>query len=125
MNNQSLFLTFGILVLLSMGCVHDFEINVDRELRQAVSAHSPSGSFSEYILPESDDYAALPNQDPKNPITEAKVRLGKMLFFETGLGVEAEHPLSRSTYSCATCHIPERGFTAGRFQGIADGPLLK
>jgi cytochrome c peroxidase len=95
---------------------------VDRELRQAVEAHSPTG-VSNFIMPESDDYTALPNQDPKNPITEIKVDLGKMLFFETGLAQEAGNPILRSTYSCSSCHIPERSFTAGRFQGIADGAI--
>jgi cytochrome c peroxidase len=28
---------------------------------------------------------------------------------------------SYETYSCATCHIPEKGFLPGRIQGIADG----
>jgi len=123
MKKPSHYLSFIAIMLFTAGCVHDYEINVDKELRQAVAAHSTSGSSTEYILPESDDYASLPNQDPKNPITESKVRLGKMLFFETGLGVEAEHPLSRATYSCATCHMPERGYSAGRFQGIADGAI--
>ena len=122
---KKLLLLFPICaaVLLIASCVHDYEIDLDRELRQAVSANSTTGSFASYIMPESDDYASLPNQDPKNPVTREKVDLGRMLFFETGLGLEPFKAVSRATYSCASCHIPERSFTAGRFQGIADGAL--
>jgi cytochrome c peroxidase len=74
-------------------------------------------------MPESDDYASLPNQDPKNPVTAEKVALGQLLFFETGLGLAPQYPESKETYSCSSCHIPSRGFTAGRFQGIADGAV--
>src|SRR5690606_34929124 len=76
-----------------------------------------------YILPASNDYSQIPNQDPKNPITAEKVELGRMLFFETGIGLEPKYGVSNQTYSCSSCHIPERGFTAGRFQGIADGAV--
>ena len=74
-------------------------------------------------MPESDDYASLPNQDAKNPVTAAKVELGRMLFFETGIGLEPKYNVSKAAYSCSSCHNPDRGFTAGRFQGIADGAL--
>ena len=96
---------------------------LDYELTQVISNRTQSGSIADFILPESDDYAALPNQDPKNPVTAAKVNLGKMLFFETGLALEPTYPVSKIAYSCSSCHIPQRGFTAGRFQGVADGAI--
>ncbi len=74
-------------------------------------------------MTSSDDYSSLPNQDSKNPITSEKVKLGKMLFFETGFGLEPKYNVSMQGYSCASCHVPERGFTAGRFQGIGDGAI--
>lgn len=40
-----------------------------------------------------------------NPITEAKVKLGKKLFFDRRLSLN-------NTQSCAMCHIPEQGFTS-------------
>jgi cytochrome c peroxidase len=40
---------------------------------------------------------------PDNPLTEEKIRLGKRLFFEKSLSQD-------STISCASCHIPEKGF---------------
>ena len=123
MRKSLFYLTVCVTVTLLAACEHEYVFNIDRELRQAVSAHSTTNSYTSFIMPESDDYASLPNQDPKNPVTQAKVNLGKMLFFETGLGQEPHNPISRSTYSCSSCHIPERGFTAGRFQGIADGAI--
>lgn len=114
------FLLLSIL-LFFLACTHVIEIDLDQSLRETLDQTSLQGSYESYIMPASNDYAALPNQDVKNPITPAKVTLGKMLFFETGLGLEPKYGVSSESYSCATCHIPERGFTAGRFQGIADG----
>ena len=42
-----------------------------------------------------------------NPITAAKVELGRRLFFDTRLSRDF-------TVACATCHHPERAFTDGR-----------
>lgn len=120
--------TFTVLLMLSLGtyfvsCVHDQETSTDSLLELTLNKKSPTGSYQGYVMPESDNFAALPNQDPKNPVTAAKVALGKMLFFETGLGLEPKYSVSKVAYSCSSCHIPARGFTAGRFQGIADGAL--
>ncbi len=120
--------TVIILLVLSLGtyfisCVHDTETSTDTLLELTLDKKSPTDSYQGYIMPESDNYAALPNQDAKNPVTEAKVNLGKMLFFETGLGLEPKYAVSKVAYSCSSCHVPSRGFTAGIFQGIADGGL--
>ena len=104
-----------------LACTHEPEL--DFQLEQTLNQYSQTGSYEWYIMPASDDYAALPNQDPKNPVTEAKVRLGKMLFFEPGLALENKFPVSKISYSCSSCHIPSQSFTAGRFQGIADGAV--
>lgn len=40
-----------------------------------------------------------------NPITRAKVELGRKLFFDRRLSLN-------NTFSCAMCHIPEQGFTS-------------
>lgn len=42
-----------------------------------------------------------------NPMTEAKVALGKALYFDTRLSAD-------NTVSCATCHDPRRAFTDGK-----------
>jgi len=38
-----------------------------------------------------------------NPLNEEKIKLGKRLFFEKTLSVD-------SSISCASCHVPEKGF---------------
>ncbi|MBK8921818.1 MAG: c-type cytochrome [Saprospirales bacterium] len=106
-----------------LSCVHERETSLDASLEDMISQRSATGSYHEFILPDGTDYAALPNQDPQNPVTAAKVELGRMLFFETGLGLEPKYEVSKVAYSCSSCHVPQRGFTAGRFQGIADGAL--
>lgn len=40
-----------------------------------------------------------------NPITSAKIDLGKKLFYDRRLSLN-------NTFSCAMCHIPEQGFTS-------------
>jgi cytochrome c peroxidase len=56
---------------------------------------------------------SLPKGFPKprvprgNPMTEAKVELGKHLFYDTRMSVNGKA-------SCATCHKQELAFTDGR-----------
>jgi len=119
--------TIAFLLLVTTGyflsCVHDPYVNLDNELESLLSQRAQTGSYEFFILPQSNDFAALPNQDVKNPVTQAKADLGKLLFFETGLALEPKYPISKIAYSCSSCHVPQRSFTAGRFQGIADGAL--
>lgn len=126
LNNMKRTLTLLAAIALStylLSCAHDASARLDLQLTDLLDIHSKTGSSDWYIMPESDDYASLPNQDPKNPVTANKVRLGKMLFFETGIGLEAKYTFETATYSCSSCHVPERSFTAGRFQGVADGGI--
>ncbi|MGH8497215.1 MAG: cytochrome c peroxidase [Methylococcales bacterium] len=46
-----------------------------------------------------------PSGDSANPITRAKIELGRKLFFDRRLS-------ANNTFSCAMCHIPEQGFTS-------------
>ena len=50
---------------------------------------------------------APPPVPEDNPMTPAKVELGRQLFFDARLS-------SDGTVSCATCHNPVMGFTDGR-----------
>ena len=95
---------------------------LDATLESVMNNASPENTYTSFIMPESGDYAAL-LQDPQNTITEEKVLLGKFLFFETGLGLDAIKETGEQTYSCASCHVPDRGFMPGRVQGIADGGI--
>jgi len=112
---------FSVFAIFS--CVHDPGDVDELSLRKRLIETSPTGSLGYYIMPDESDYANIPNQDPHNPITSEKVELGRLLYFETGL---AQNPLKEScyeTYSCSSCHIPEKGFLPGRMQGIADGAV--
>lgn len=119
------FLLFALAFAATIfSCVKEHPTKkIDLELTSALNSASQTGSYAGYIMPESDDYASIPNQDAKNLLSDAKVELGKMLFFETGIGVHPKYPVSKETYSCSSCHVPEKSFTAGRFQGIADGAI--
>ncbi|HPQ20720.1 MAG TPA: cytochrome c peroxidase [Saprospiraceae bacterium] len=113
------------LILFLGSCSKDkmpSSTDLDNQLRQNIRNASPDGTLEYYILPNEKDLSAIP-QEPKNPLTEVKVKLGNMLYFETGLANKALFPESNGTYSCSTCHIAEAGFKPGLYQGIADGGL--
>jgi len=95
---------------------------IDTELERQISSYSSTGDISYYILPAENDYSSIP-QDPKNILSAEKVQLGKFLFFETAFGINSQHDSGESTYSCASCHIPEKGFRPDNVQGIADGGI--
>lgn len=44
---------------------------------------------------------------PDNPLTAQKVELGRLLFFDRRLS-------RNNTIACASCHLPEKGFTDGK-----------
>lgn len=118
------FIVFGFLVSI-FGCTKDQmppSTDVDNQLRAFMKSTAENGRIDYYELPDETDLQNIP-QDPKNPLTQAKVDLGKLLFFDTGLGMDAKHPSGIGTYSCASCHIPTAGFRPGRAQGIADGGM--
>ena len=78
----------------------------------AADSNSSTSSF-EIKLPlgiPRDLWAYFIPQD--NPMTAAKVELGRRLFFEPRLSADG-------TVSCATCHDPKRAFTDGK--RIAEG----
>ena len=89
--------SFTLLLLLGIfayfvSCKQDEGQQADKDLEDALNSYSKTGSYQGYIMPDGIDLSALPNQDPKNPVTQAKVQLGKMLFFETGIGLENKYP---------------------------------
>ena len=118
---------FGlVLAICVVGCLDEKIIDetlIDDQLLATIDQASITGSYSHFILPDDGDYLSIPNQDPSNPVTKEKVELGKMMFFETGFALKPFNETAVGTYSCATCHVPEAGYTPGRFQGIADGGI--
>ncbi|MGB0166073.1 MAG: cytochrome-c peroxidase [Luteibaculum sp.] len=95
---------------------------IDQDLANALIQHAPNSSLQDFVLPDEGELAAFP-ADPRNPISQAKVELGKMLFHETGLGVDAKFDASKQKFSCASCHHAQAGFQAGVQQGLSDGGI--
>ena len=120
--NKFFYIIFGMAILL-YACQHESILTHEDTLRRAIALTATSESLDEYILPDGKDLSKIPNQDVKNPLTADKVALGKMLFFEPGIGLVGKNPILKQTYSCSSCHVPSMGFTAGRLQGIADGGI--
>ena len=115
----------SLLALLFTGCEFFDHYDtggshLDENLEAVLVEASEGNGVSYFLLPESDDFYAIP-QDPNNPVTPVKVELGKLLFHETGLLVNPKRPEGRLTASCASCHHAGAGFQAGRRQGIGEG----
>ena len=81
-----------------------------------------NGGKDLFILPESDDFENIP-QDPNNPLNKSKVELGKNLYHETAIAISPKNEALKYTYSCASCHFAEAGFTSGNAQGIGEGGI--
>lgn len=94
--------------------------SLDREIMLLLEKSAPNKNVDYFLLPESTDFSAIP-QDPNNPLTAEKVALGRLLFHETGLGVNPKLPQGMKTYSCASCHHSKAGFQACLPQGIGEG----
>jgi cytochrome c peroxidase len=118
-------LLLGFSIILLSACKKDEEnpINtLDSELEEALKTASGGIGKSHYVLPYSNEFDKIPH-DPRNPITQAKIDLGALLFHETGLGLSPKHASNLGNYSCASCHFASAGFQAGIHQGIADGGI--
>lgn len=74
----------------------------------------PSGesrSTAEFFASRLPRWIPIPNVPPDNPISEAKVLLGRRLFYDTRLS-------GNGTYSCGSCHQQARAFTDGLAQAV-------
>jgi len=96
------------------------QVKLTAELEKTLIAESGGVGVTAYRLPDSNDYSRIP-QDPANPLTEAKVALGQMLFHETALAMNGVNPEHSGDWSCASCHQALAGFKSGVLQGIAEG----
>lgn len=97
----------------------DFDNTLDGSVRSLIVAQSGGLGLAAFTLPEAGDYGAIP-QDPNNPITAAKVQLGRLLFHDTSFALDGRGG-DKQTWSCATCHHAAAGFKSGARQGIANG----
>ncbi len=110
-----------LLGLFSFSCTQEQTADpLDVELERSLLRLSPDASLEYFQVPHHEDLANIP-AGIGNPLTEEKVRLGQLLFFETALGIDAVHESGMETFSCSTCHVASAGFMPGRKQGIADG----
>lgn len=124
LKKRFLFICTACLLILS--CNKDkiyLDTRVDELLDAALVRASETNDLAHFILPESDDFSNIPQDVINNPLSKEKVALGKLLFFETGIALTPTKEAGLKSYSCASCHIPEKGFTPGNIQGIADGGL--
>ncbi len=116
-------LLYVLIILISVSsCRRDEDLPepLDRDLELAIFKASGGIGKQFFMMPSSTDYSVIP-QDPKNPLTAAKVKLGKLLFHETALSLNPKSPQGLLTYSCASCHHARAGFQSGTAQGIGDG----
>lgn len=114
---------FIISIIVFSSCTADRMpslIELDNQLKVLVATASPDKIADYYIIPNENDLENIP-QDPANPLTPVKVALGKFLYFEPGIALDAKKASGLNTYSCSTCHVPEAGFKPNNFQGVADG----
>ena len=113
-----------LLVLAATGCdSDDGDVStLDEDLTAALVAASGGQGLDYFLMPASDDLAAIP-QDPRNPLTPEKVALGQALFHETALAVNAVQEEGMGTYSCASCHHAAAGFQAAVPQGLGEGGI--
>ncbi len=112
---------FSFLALLTIiGCYKEKASDLDEELISLIEAVSTSEGLDQFKLPNHKNLREIP-QDPRNPLTEDKVALGRMLFHETGLGINSHHSEYMMTFSCASCHSPNSSFQSDLPQAIGDG----
>lgn len=112
----------AVLLLLLSSCQNEkTETTLDQQLEETLKTVAKDGSGKPFFqLPESHEFAAIP-QDPRNPLNNFKVALGKLLFHETAIGSAPKVGLGKTTYSCASCHHAAAGFQACLAQGIGEG----
>ncbi len=124
MKNQHLYLT-ALLASLALftSCSTEYRdtyIDTDLESTALENEINNISAIGALQLMRDNSQASIP-QDPKNPITQAKIDLGKLLFHETGLALSPKKSESMNTYSCASCHHSKAGFQSGMKQGIGEG----
>ena len=108
--------------LMSCNSDNDNYQNVSNQIELESRIIELYGSKVELIQPLETDFSSIPS-DINNPITAAKVELGKMLYHETMIAKNANMDDGMYTYSCASCHHVDAGFQSGVKQGIGEGGL--
>lgn len=110
----------GAVLTFSLSCAPD--VNLYETISQETPLLEQIKSVTDISTLQLPDkgISDIPN-DPKNPITQEKIALGKLLFHETGIGLAPKKEKGTKTYSCASCHHAKAGFQSGMKQGIGEG----
>ena len=102
------------LVLTLAACSHHPPAAAPAPGGAAAAGAEPAGPAYEWILPPGFPEPPAP---PGNPMTAAKVELGRYLFYERRLS-------GSGAYACASCHQQRLAFTDGRARALgATGEL--
>ena len=99
-------LRHSLAIVLAFLCFSTFAARADLSVAPSRSVLPIGGQPLSLAAVVVSPPLGLPDMDipPDNPITEAKIALGRKLFFDRRLSFNR-------TLSCAMCHIPEQGFT--------------
>lgn len=125
-HTRTLAVLFAYALVFQVGCKKPDPVDPGNALDNALASSLIDASGGRgtgwYLMPESDNFSKIP-QDPANPLSTAKVELGKLLYHETGLALNPKYGQAIGTYSCASCHHAPAGFQANMAQGISDGGI--
>lgn len=117
-----LLLILSITIVSCQNDVDDYQVaksELDIRLEELLLEKSEGQGINYFILPDSNDFNAIP-QDPLNPLTREKVVLGRLLLHETATGGNPKMDVMSRTYACASCHPVASSFYSGRRQGIGE-----
>lgn len=91
-----------------------------KQIIEPIDIHNQGLKY--FILPNSDELDKIP-ADIQNPLTPAKVKLGKLLFHETALSINPLNSKHWQQSSCSSCHFAQAGFKSNLNQGLGVGGL--
>lgn len=110
--------------VLSLGSFIPFSNNekdyLDVQLIKLIRNSSSDNAIESFKLPRNLKDTQM---DELNYINEAKIELGKELFFNKGWSINTKRPDMIGTVSCASCHKLQFGFKAGVRQAIGEGGI--
>ncbi len=112
-----------VTLLRQLFIAPDYSHGIDQRLMNKLDELGGINGALYFKLPSPSNLDAVP-QDPKNPLTIAKVDLGRLLFHDTALGSKPLiEGLSYRSYTCATCHNAGAAFQVATRQSIGDGGI--
>jgi cytochrome c peroxidase len=96
---------------------------LNHRLEQLVKTSAPDArGLNYFILPDNTDLSSIPS-DSNNVLTPQKVQLGKFLFHETALSINAANIKHWQHASCASCHFAQAGFRSNQLLALGTGGI--